>query len=598
MMLQYLLAMPQDTASSSSRLLRRRESLMLLTKSFREDDQIDPSLFSLIDLILNSLRSNNPQSVTAALRLVSVILSKNHAYAIGTLVKVSFVGSKEVQRTHGSLNAEMEAYLELAKTTGDTTGIDEMYENHLKDALKLLESHACSAQLLKLDELGFAVKRTGSNLISMREPTTHHINPDGSMLRFLLYNLESFLTNNVEVNLGLTETIITLASCGHLRLEGWVSVEPSKYVFSDATSNTEATVTSASPTSTLNDHGSENKDQIKALELARQRPNWYRRNSPPLLVCLNAVHKELVSVRGAVPDFDILLGARRQAFNLYDAISEAIANAPPPLPSRDKPPALPPRPQQPTPLPQTQGSEGKSFAERMLADFERTVLNPPGTPTRSGQGLQRGLNLAQRMLSDYEKSIGGDGAIGRSSPVSSSVRSPRTPRSQSRPRPTPAPNFQDSRGLGSYGMVGAQSPSPRTPQSMSRAQSPMPGAHAHGQDPRQKGRGKDPKALLNDVIREADAEVLKRRFQFPTRKALAEEDREESDTASVASREQSRDRGSGKGKAGDKRGVDSDLREASLSHILTNAVILQEFELELVAIMQVRASIFGEVRFA
>ena len=40
-----------------------------------------------------------------------------------------------------------------------------------------------------------------------------------------------------------------------------------------------------------------------------------------------------------------------------------------------------------------------------------------------------------------------------------------------------------------------------------------------------------------------------------------------------------------------------EYREVSLSHVLTNVIILQEFLLELVAIVQVRASVFGEVRF-
>ena len=44
--------------------------------------------------------------------------------------------------------------------------------------------------------------------------------------------------------------------------------------------------------------------------------------------------------------------------------------------------------------------------------------------------------------------------------------------------------------------------------------------------------------------------------------------------------------------------VEDDICEASLLHIITNVVILQEFILELVALMQIRASLFGEVRFA
>ena len=42
---------------------------------------------------------------------------------------------------------------------------------------------------------------------------------------------------------------------------------------------------------------------------------------------------------------------------------------------------------------------------------------------------------------------------------------------------------------------------------------------------------------------------------------------------------------------------EDDIREASLMHIITNVVILQNFVLELVALMQVRASLFNEVKF-
>lgn len=51
--------------------------------------------------------------------------------------------------------------------------------------------------------------------------------------------------------------------------------------------------------------------------------------------------------------------------------------------------------------------------------------------------------------------------------------------------------------------------------------------------------------------------------------------------------------------AGDETDEENDdIREASLLHIITNVVILQDFVLELVALMQVRASLFGEVKFA
>ena len=38
-------------------------------------------------------------------------------------------------------------------------------------------------------------------------------------------------------------------------------------------------------------------------------------------------------------------------------------------------------------------------------------------------------------------------------------------------------------------------------------------------------------------------------------------------------------------------------KEVSVSHVLTNVIVLQEFLLELAALVQVRAGLFGEVRF-
>lgn len=50
--------------------------------------------------------------------------------------------------------------------------------------------------------------------------------------------------------------------------------------------------------------------------------------------------------------------------------------------------------------------------------------------------------------------------------------------------------------------------------------------------------------------------------------------------------------------AGAEEAESEEFREASVGHIITNVVILQEFVLELVALMQTRASLFNEIRFA
>lgn len=97
-----------------------------------------------------------------------------------------------------------------------------------------------------------------------------------------------------------------------------------------------------------------------------------------------------------------------------------------------------------------------------------------------------------------------------------------------------------------------------------------------------------PQALLDDVVETANSTALAKRIRFPIRLST---DILETDVQP-----------SGRETDDDKSSDDTDgsegVREASLGHILTNVVILQEFVLELVAIMQVRASMFGEVRFA
>lgn len=42
---------------------------------------------------------------------------------------------------------------------------------------------------------------------------------------------------------------------------------------------------------------------------------------------------------------------------------------------------------------------------------------------------------------------------------------------------------------------------------------------------------------------------------------------------------------------------EEDLKMVSVNHVLTNVIILQEFLLELAALVQVRAGLFGEVRY-
>jgi hypothetical protein len=105
--------------------------------------------------------------------------------------------------------------------------------------------------------------------------------------------------------------------------------------------------------------------------------------------------------------------------------------------------------------------------------------------------------------------------------------------------------------------------------------------------------GHTPEDLLSDIIEGANSEVLARKIRFEvtrgddgTKMTKIEplgvvEAPEEPAEASEMSRDE----------------AETKVSVVSLSHVLTNIVILQEFVLEVAAVIQTRASLLGEIRF-
>lgn len=503
MILHYLLALSDPvTTSSSDRsplALKRRQSLMLLTLPKDEDDRMNPSLFNLVDLILAGAESINDQTIIAAMRLITVILHKNHDYAVGTLLRVVNVHGKEPHRTVGALNAEMERYLEVAAAVGGESGMDEAYALHLNDMLTLLEIHPCSYRKLTSELNQNSTTKEYFSLLSKRPVPLHQLAPEDPLLERLLKLLQQFFTNNVETNLGLTEAFITLASCAQLRLEGWLSVEPLRYEFHDESPY--------NPSSPVED------DALRNVYRARREPFWPRQHSPVFLLQLLDLQEQLDKLRAHISDLDAHISNRKQAFRVHDAISEAMSNNP--------------QSQHPELLP---GSWTPQIPKHV---FEAS------TPPRSQSPRGRKELLDPRM-----KSL------------------------------PPSPSRQPR--VGGSALVGSPGPS-------SRRMSPNP-------------RKPRPQTLMMDVASAIDLvaqdESLKRRVRFTTK----------GQTTSVEVFSEVWDAQEGHAVNGREEAKDNDdegiIREASLSHVLTNAVILQEFVLQIVAIMQIRGSLFDEVRFA
>lgn len=517
LILQYLLALPEQSRPRSPTAIKRRNSLLMLTQPENEDDRPNPALFSLVDLLHGSISSTNPQTVIAAYKLATVILGKNHAYAVDTLLQTTPSQRTEPSRTHGALNAETETYLALAEDIGGSQGLDEAYESHLQDALRLIESHVCSSPLLTLSGLG------GSSVPPMALPiasagpkdvSSHSINSNDTFMNHTLSTLQTFLTNNVEVNLALTEAIITIVSCPQVHLEGWTAVEPAYYDFSECEKEDSST-----------------PETLQLLKAARRQPSWAAQHTPRILSKLQDVQKDLRALRELVPDLDQLTATRKQAFKLHEEISQEIQ-------------AAASRPSRPSIDSSTHFNAGTT--QQKLAAIPQRLYSgsSPSTPSRSQSPRGRAIQSDRRTA----------------------------------PTSSPAPSI-----LGQYA-PGLTSPGSGSP-SRSRPSGEI--RRVSNNDPRSAEVA--PEDLLKDVVETANSVALAKWIKFPLKPSTE---------SKGANGQSSGDDPERDDESSDDAEEQAERREASLGHILTNAVILQEFILELVAVMQVRASMFGEVRFA
>ncbi|KAJ6780520.1 hypothetical protein PWT90_10695 [Aphanocladium album] len=312
LILHYLLALPDSSGSSKSApprpkmsAARRRKSMDLATMMASKTDlTVTPILFNLVDLILACLRSRNQQTIHVTLQLVSAILKRHHRYAIITLLKTEVLPSRTVNRTVGSHEQEIEYLMDLASSIGGYGNFDDTYENILRDTMVRLESHPCSLKLVapKVSTNNHRLPAIPDSLPGApRDVREHTLRIDDPLLNSILDLLDGFFMNPVETNLSVTETIVDLAVCGYMSIEGWLARSPSTYDYGDDDEddgNTTAGFTSttaseagaqreasqgpdeAAPTSA---ETSEETKLLNAMERCRQRPVWNSESLPRIL---------------------------------------------------------------------------------------------------------------------------------------------------------------------------------------------------------------------------------------------------------------------------------------------------------------------------
>jgi hypothetical protein len=484
MMLTYLLNVKEDqddyftgstapeTPERSSGLprspttIRRRQSLMLLTAPKDPDAAVEPSLFNLVDLVLNSVGSRNHQTAYAALKLLSTTISRQKRFAFGTLLKVQRVRSGKASRLTGALDTEVNHYMDLAATVcGSQDGAaSAAYAGLVEDLRYTVEGQA-------LFQPSTEHQTTGHQA----DANTYLVQPDDILLRRLQGRLRTWFTNSVDVNLALTQAIISIASCIELRLDTWLALDPTGYKFD----NEDHAPPSAKPWKAF--AGEEENSALAALKAASRRPVWSGSHAPLIYSTLDEIAHELEVVRNTVPNLDQLLAGRA---NMLQA-----AGIEPASPSG--PPSLIHSP-----------TQAPSLIEAARPKASRShSRSSSASSIRHERGRKATIS-----------------AIGSPSPLSrSSAASPMPIR----------PSDIDSAASASARSI-YQPPPPETP---------------------------------------STTDILMQKLTFP---AVASDHNE--DVENEASQE----------------------RTASLNHVLTNIVILQEFILELVAVLQVRAAVLGE----
>jgi hypothetical protein len=590
--LHYLLALPPESVKNDNKPVRRQKSMDLLTMSTSLGETRPVNWFTLADLILISLKAPHHQVQMAALRLATVILKKHHKYALNTLVKVSYEFDEESGRTIGAQDKEVEYLLSLVELIGGEDDFDELYEGYLSDIRTLIEAHTCFETLLGRPD---ANRKFINAEHKPRELYLHGIWQKDALLLRLSGLLDTFYTNDVEVNLILTETILNLGACGYVRLPGWLVVHFSKYLFpSDGKSSNEndedETSTDLKELQSALDEGLDEEDllekrRLKQVKLARRIPTWQPDSLPPLLQSLQYLVTIASSLRSTIPRFDNLLLERKQAFQVSDRLSEAIASKPVIRPSGISTPHMTPQKiQSPTPVRQSTLS---SISQRIFSSPRAT---PPRTDSPRGRQLigETSTPTKSRFTPSPSKlqiqsSLFGNGSI---SPSPANFRS-QSPKMDQLNIKDVIQGFREPRKRELKKLVHI----PPANAGSGSTSSPTLIQSRYKEHPQHDDTSDDNEEDEDEDSNDSDSSHAGTDSETGSGS-------DESDSESEENQESpSPTRNKGNHPVQARTGLEQQHHTASVGHVLTNMVVLQHFLLELAALIQTRASILEDVKY-
>ncbi|KAK8137596.1 hypothetical protein PG984_003089 [Apiospora sp. TS-2023a] len=600
LILHYLLGLPDPSyrpstsAEPAVSAARKRKSMDLATMMKAQTAVADftPLLFNLVDLMHSCLKSKNHQTVGVTLQLLTAILKRHHRYAVVTLLRTEEIFGNSAQRTRGAHDQEVEFLTTLAGSVGGHDKFDDVYDSILKDTMSRLESHPCSLKLVapKLSTTNQKLPGIPDSLPGAPRDVPHHtLSPDDRLWNTLLDILGTFFLNPVETNLALTETIIDLAICGYVSIEGWIMRHPNNYAFE------EDEEVSESPELDPDSPKSAELEKLKLMARCRRRPIWQASSLPRIMIVLETLANQVTSYRGSIPRFEDLLQQRREAFQTADTI---VVNRP----SRAASKAVTPMPElvnqenqrSSSPAPAS-GLEG--FAQRLMAELS-------STPSRSNspRGMFRSSsNASVTSMTPNSKPL--------PAPPKEFPLNYETPGRSGVSRAVSHHGHQEgahSNMAVRDGPVASQMAAfAAVDQSILARKVGLPNKDEVAPIPLHFGRNR--KNTIHSTAPDAPDQIADAPLT-PLLKPQSDESQGDGDvtqdegdataTPTADPNEEGQEHEADSETQGAKDKAEKpEAEQASVSHVITNVIIFQAFLLELASLVQVRAGTFNEVRF-
>lgn len=511
---------PDADSARPVALIRRRKSENLVHQLSKGDEKPSPDLFNLADLILASLRSKSQQTVSATLRLLSVLLRRQHPRTLAALLKTRTASDSSERRTAGGQEQEVQILLSMVDNLVGSQAVESSYGRYLHDNRSLLETHICSVHGLSIPQVSTEAATPSNSELGQLDMKAHVLPAEDPVLQSLLALMEDFFANDIETNLGLTQVLIDLATCSYTRLEGWLLTDPANYLFDISETPSGDRVDQPGEAIMVDNpclSTSENQ-LLRSVKLARREPTWSAESVSPVFAALDRLVRHVESFRHSIPDFENNISECRTMIEADDDAEAASSK----------------QQNDPKWLHRSQGTSPARFT----------------TPGQMGSINER---LRSERLSGSESRTG-------------------SPRGR-QPDHSSTPTL-----VGRLGHLQI-SPSRASSQASSREYSPSPLRNRAGDSTPSK-----PLKAFRPLAKALERRIKVARAGGPPVHGHAHE-MSSSETSSVRSES-----------AGPEAGHRAS-REVSLGHLLTNVIILQEFLMELAALVDVRATLFDEVRF-